>query len=747
MTDPTATDDVAIYSQWPRVGCLRLRPPERNDGTPPAQSHPLASVIRSAFSNTKLRRLELLSWPAEPHQEWVLHPIDATVQARPDEDEDLDDTEQARLGTAKTPTSATYDEPSAATGALESACKEHLVKPYGYGYDRCAVDLSPLEGTIRPTCRLAVRESPDLLPLAQRNPHGIVELISDLNDEDIPYLLQTIISRGDHSTFELSQRLAVYSPNYGLATEHDFAEHLDTGGRVDLSTYYDDQTNRIRSNFDLDATRYFEIDTSGDRYEAVSRHKHDVEIIRAARRVLAGRKDCHDLYAGYHDTDKELENLYQYANYYTKIPVDKRTVRAFVALVSDRIAYSPWENVSYIDPPNLITNPIVLPADAGDTAETEAGSPENVTQYDDDEQSLTLATRGSAEHQHNEDWVRDYFADAGWTVEQLDTEAVESVPDLWIQKDGSEYFVEIEHQNHTQPANILTNAARAAHYDMEVIFVGKNKSKMKSIAKILREPVTDTDVHNGAQLYTMSDPLTLTDGSIPVLPPDIGSSHWYLRYQEPPQAEDEDDDDIEARSPSQIEPELRLETPDGEVLAAGSVEESVATWEFQDLLRASDPSAADRTKVHAPFVPTQLAYVDRSSLRYYDGDQLERLDPDDYPTDWNQSDAAGKRERYKNAYETFVDRYTVAVDYTEIEKPDFIKPMNERIYKPQTSRKVPGMRESGRALWQFAERKSRDNNVLDLIKNRTWRWPHDVTSPDMPFVGDSSVLSELGLEE
>ncbi|MDB9281729.1 hypothetical protein PN416_17890 [Halorubrum ezzemoulense] len=747
MTDPTDTDDVKIYSQWPRVGCLRLRPPERDDGTPPAQSHPLASVIRSAFSNTKLRRLELLSWPAAPHQEWVLHPIDSTVQAQPDEDDDLDDPNQTQVGQFGTSTSVTHDEASAATGALESACKEQLVKPYGYGYDRCAVDLSPLEGTIRPTCRLAVRESPDLLPLAQRNPHGVVELISDLNDQDVPYLLQTIISRGGkQSDFELSQRLAVYRPNYGLATEHDFAKHLDTGERVDLSTYYDDQTNRIRSNFDLDATRYFDIDTSGDRYEAVSRHKHDVEIIRAARRVLAGRKDCHDLYAGYHDTDKELENLYQYANYYTKIPVDKRTVRAFVALVSDSIEYSPWENVGYIDPPKLITNPVVVPTTAGETADPEGASPENVTQYDD-EQSVRLMTQGSAEHQLNEDWVVDYFADAGWTVKQLDTEATESVPDIWIQKDEIEYFVEVEHKGTDQPANVLTNAARAAHYDMDVIFVVKKKPIAQSIAKMLREPVTDTDVHNGAQLYTMSDELTLTDGSKPVLPPDVESSQWYLRYQEPPEAEDEDDTDIKARSPSQIEPELRLETPDGEVLAAGSVDESVATWEFEELLCESDPSAADRTNVHGPFVPTQLAYLARSSLRYRNGDQLERLDPNEYPANWNQSDAAGKRERYKNAYETFVDRYTVAVDYTEIEKPDFIKPMNERIYKPQTSRKAPGMRESGRALWQFAERKSRDNNALDLIKNRTWRWPHDVTSPDMSFVGHSTVLSELGLEE
>lgn len=743
MTESDHTDEVQIHAQWPRVGCIRLRPPETNDETRPAESHPLSSVIRSAFSNTKLRRLELLSWPAEPQQEWILHPIDSTVQAQPDEDEELDAPDQARLGSAGTPTSATHDEPSAGTGALESACQKHLVEPYGYGYDRCAIDLSPLEGTVRPTCRLAVRESPDLLPLAQRNPHGIVDLIGDLNDEDVPYLLQTIISRGgQQSAFELSQRLAVYPPNYGIATEHDFAKHLDSGARIDLSSYYDDQTNRIRSNFDLDETRYFDIDKSGDTWEAVSRHKHDVEMIRAARRVLAGRKECHDLYAGYHDTDKELENLYQYANYYTKIPVDNQTLRAFVALVSDPIAYSPWEAVGYADPPQLITTPIVLPDDAAGTAAIESAEPGNEIQYAD-EQPPTLATQGSEEHQYNEQWVADYFENRGWSVRQLDIEVADSVPDIWIRKDDKTYFVEVEHTNKSKPANVLTNAARAAYHGIDVIFVGEDKSTAQSIAKILREPVRDTSVHNGARLYNQSSDLTLTDGSTPVLPPDISTSRWYLRYREPTPNGGE----IEARSPSQIDPELRLETPDGDVLASGAATESVSSWEFPDLLRASAPSAADRTKVHPPFVPTQLAYLQRSSLRYYNGDQLEQLNPNDYPTDWNQSDAAGKRERYENAYNTFVERYTVPVQHTEIEKSAFIKPMNERIYSPQTSRKAPGMRESGRALWQFAEQKSRDGNALDLIKNRTWRWPHNVTSPDLPFVGDSSVLAELDLED
>lgn len=737
MTEPTDADDTKIYARWPRTGCLRLRPPLHN-GDSVLEAHPLSSLIRSAFTNTDVRRIELLSWPADPHQEVVLHPMSSSVLSRTDEDEEMSDPKQRPLNNVGTPTSATDEDPDAAQGALENACETHLTEPYGYGYDRCAVDLSPLEGTIRPTCRLAVRESPDLMPLSLRNPHSVVELITDLNDRDVPYLFQTIISRGGKSDFEVSQRLALYPPDYGIATEHDFATHLNDDPRVDLSSYYDSNNNRIRSNFDLDGTRYFKIKKSEGTWRAVPRHKHDVELIRAARRVIAGRKECHDLYAGFHDTDKELENLYQYANYYTKIPINSQTLQAFVALVTDPIEYSPWDNVRYVAPPRLITTTLRLPEGSGRATAETANKSEAVTNYEN-EHPPEMATRGSAEHQYDEAVVASYYEDRGWTVEQLDMEGPDSVPDLRIQNDGQTYFVEVEHANLSQPANILTNAARAAYHGQDVIFVGKDKSTAQSIVKILREPVRSTAVPDGARLYTQSSALTLADGSKPLLPPGMHESRWYLRYSDTkPGAEM-----TQARSPSQMDPQLQLETPDGDVIISGPAEERVATWMgFPDVVTQSETVPDDRTRIHPPFVPTQLAYLQRSSFQYYNGDQLEQLAADEYPTDWNQSDAAGKRERYENAYTEFVDRYTVSIQHSEIEKTELIKIMNEQVYEPQTSRKAPGMRESGRALWQHAEKKSREGNRLDLVKDRTWRWPRYITSPDLPFVGQESAVLE-----
>lgn len=742
MPSSSNSDTLTVNSQWPRVGCLRLRPPQRDTGSF-RDSHPLSSVIREAFNNTDVRRIELLSWPDEPHQEWILHPISASPPSHTDEDKGLNPPAQQTLDGRGTPTSASDAEPSSALGAIENASDDYLVKPHGYGYDRCAVDLSPIEGTIRPTCRLAVRESPDLVPLSVRNPHPTVQLISDLSEEDIPYLLQTIISRGgSNSDFELSQRLAIYPPQYGLAVEHDFAAHLDGGPKIDLSSYYDDQSNRIRSNFDLDATRYFKIDKSADQWTVTPRHKHNIEIIRAARRVLAGRKECHDLYAGYHDTDKELENLYQYANYYTKIPVDSSTLRAFIALVVESVSYSPWGTVGYVDPPQLITTPIVLPEGADTDDHDTSTSSEHVVQCDDT-QSPSLATRGSDEHQFNEGLVKSYYSDRGWTVEQLDTDVTGSVPDLRIQKDDQTYFVEVEQTNESKPANVLTNAGRAAHHDMDVIFVGEDKSTVQSLAKILRHPVSEA-VTDGARLYNQSSELILEDGSKPLLPEGVDESRWYLRYPtEPHDAVDE-----QARSPAQVDPELRLETPDGDVIVSGSPAESVAAWtEYPDTVAQSVSVPDDRTQIRPPFVPTQLAYLHRSSLQYLDGDQLEPLEPDEFPTSWNQSDAAGKRERYENAYGEFVTRYTVSIPHTEIEKSAFIQLINNGVYEPQTSRKAPGDRESGRALWTHAERKSRENNTLHLIKNRTWRWPRHITSPDLPFVGEPAAVLEDSSEE
>lgn len=86
--------------------------------------------------------------------------------------------------------------------------------------------------------------------------------------------------------------------------------------------------------------------------------------------------------------------------------------------------------------------------------------------------------------------------------------SADSVPDLVLQKDGQVYFGEVERSGTSQPANILTNTARAAYCDVPVYFFVADKSAARTVAKVLRDPVK-AHTETGAQLYTQSKALTV----------------------------------------------------------------------------------------------------------------------------------------------------------------------------------------------------------------------------------------------
>lgn len=218
---------------------------------------------------------------------------------------------------------------------------------------------------------------------------------------------------------------------------------------------------------------------------------------------------------------------------------------------------------------------------------------------------------------------------------------------------------------------------------------------------------------------------------------DKQQSQWYIRYDGAEDSEDrtETEEDIAVK--------LCLEAA-GRTIASGPPSESVATWDYDtEVIEPNQSVPGDRTRIHPPFVPTKLAYLQQTEIRYMSGSELTLLEDDEYPTDWNQSDEAGKRERYLNAYDTFVDRYTVSVAGGEIQKQEIFEDFETEFYTPQTSRKAPGDQEAGRALWKHAEQKSRDGNTLDLVKDRVWRWPREIESPDLPFIkGEDLTLDE-----
>jgi len=754
-TDGDDGDDgpVAIEGEWPRRGCIRITLPNTDpdaDGPRYTSVESLAPLVRRVLEKqNSVNRLEILSWPGEHQQEWILFPDSETAQSLTDYDEGLgevDDTHQlTEFGGGVT---SDREEHSSITGALKAVIDDDIDGDDGYedvlpaelGYDICDIDFSPIERTIRPTCRLVVPSSPDLQPLRRKEPHPIADLITDLNQDDVFYILQTIVSVGHGSAdYELSQRLAVYPPEYGIGVQKDFIDLLKHGPPIDLSDYYDPYLGVIQSNFDLDGRDFFTIEGSGPEATVKKRSDRGDALVERARRILDGKLECHRLYAGYHETNQDLETLYRHRDYYTKIPVNGAALDAFLDFVPDYIDYPPSEAVNYVTPPKLISRPERLPAERFDTEDTTPTAPSNQSA---ENTGTPHPTRGSKKHRFTEDSVAEYYRDRGFDVEQPDTKIDGSVPDLILHKDDTTYVGEVENTGKSRPANILTNAARAVHYDVPVYFFTEDKSAAQTVADILRHPVrTNTD--RGARLYTQSRALSLDDGGWPLLPADASKneSKWYLVNDNP-------------------EPEhgARLELrANGEVIASGPADESVTTFEYDTQIEpAGGPVPSGRTRIHPPFVPTKLAYLKSSTIRYQRGNkELTHFERDDYQPGWNYTNEEGKRTRYRAAFGQFIADKTIKIEGAELLKHDTIDTLLEELYNPQTSRKTPGIKEAARALWKHAEKKSRtedadsnDGNAdasgkTDLLRDRHWRWPPDITSPDHSFINDTQTDFDL----
>ena len=701
-----------ILSQWPRIGGVRITLPKGDDAdthiTDPVPLEPIVNKILE--DQNGIYRLEILSWPSNEQQEWVLFPQKTTRLSKSEQEDELPEFIED-IGMFGTGTTAEHTTSRSELTSVQKACKKHL--PSAFGFDRCAVDLAPVEKTIRPTCRLIVRESSDLSPFARKSPHPIVGIIKDLKEEDIPYLFQTIISKasGSGHDYQLSQRLVAYPPNYGIGLDHDFAAHVEEGPVVNLSDYYDETARRVRSNFDLDSSDYFDVREAEDGRRSVKkRYKHGEMAVESAREILEGKRECYDLYAGFHDTDKKLERLYRNVSYYSSIALNKADLRAFMLLVPDYVKYSPWDVVNYVDPPEMFCQPIKI-AEGTDSPHSEF--------IIDDDAEVTFATQGSDEHRYGVGFTKQYYESRGFEVEVLDDEDTESIPDLRMRKDGITYVLEVEHSGQSRPANILTNAGRAYHYDLNLVFIAESKKEAQKIVKILRHPVS-VNTDTGARLYTYSDGLILEDGSKPLLPEGTTprESKWYLSH----------DGTLELRA-------------NGEVIVSGPADESVRTWEFPDVV--SDGAVpSHRTRVHGPFVPSRLLYLSGVEIRYQNGSTLSLLEEDDYPTSWDYSDQEGKRKRYKSAFKEFVKEKMVSHRGGEIDKQEVFTLVIDEFYKPQTSRKAPGLSERGRALWEYVEKKHKDDNDYHVVRDQAWRWPRGIESPDRPFIGGKELELE-----
>ncbi len=703
--------------------------PERSDD---ATDNPIVDVSLGLFdtysdafaADVGLDRLIYNHWPAKGKAKHVLTPEGTTLPPDETYQQRLDDCGGETADKSSTRSYTPSNARKQVVGAVRNACEDNL--PPAYEFANCTLDFSPIEEMTVPTCRLAARESTDLARLGKPNSHPVVALCADLYTEQVPYIFQMVVSKPSADRFAISVRLAVYEPQYGIATEEDFARHLQGGPAFDLQEYFDDSVGHVTSNFALDDSRYFRISTDEDGTPHVHSRRNASEYhVEAARKLLKGTHQCHDLYVAGHDNDLTFKELYRTKDYFTKIRCAPRNLRHFLGLVTYEYEFSPWDKLAGAGPPDIVRS---------QTIEDES----DILQALGDERPAVSENRAGDEggdaHVALKYRIERFYKNRGYTVVVTDEEEEGSVPDLSVRKDGIGRFVEVEIWNKSKPANILINAARAAYHGFDVTFVCE--AHPQKILDLLRDPVYDRD-YSRTRFYNQSETLDRNDESTPVLPKAAGECEWWYVPTGP----------------------LKL-IVDGDVRATGPIDESVATYDYetaqytvengQHIVRDRDGNVVGEytTKgaleeewkfIRLPFVPTRITYLQGSTIKYLDGENIEDYQPTDVEASWKLADDSQQITRqYEAAEAKYFEQFTAEMgDDVEIPHEE-LRAHFDAWYEAQTARKLPNKSYFGIHRPEDIETKENNEEVgkQTFYASRTWQWPRDMVSPDLPFAGD-----------
>jgi len=106
MTD-TNDSKPRIFSKWPRTGGIRITlPDDGDDDTRMSDPVPIEPVVNEVLEKQNgIYRVEILSWPGEDQQEWVLFPEKSTRPSKSEQEDEMSE-KQEDLGKHGTGTTA-----------------------------------------------------------------------------------------------------------------------------------------------------------------------------------------------------------------------------------------------------------------------------------------------------------------------------------------------------------------------------------------------------------------------------------------------------------------------------------------------------------------------------------------------------------------------------------------------------------------------------------------------------------------
>lgn len=716
-----------------RKDCIRLVHPDRHNGNPSFDQpySQMTSTINTALSSPHIDYLECLLFSSTDGQyETCLIP------------------RNTRQSTTAQATIDSFDDSQQRTAAhiedLKEAIDEHHPRlEYGVGQ----LDLSPVtESPPILTSRLLAYDQQTLSPSDGATSAGVLALLFQLINNDLPHLYQVIIepASGRSHDYNLTARLAVADRDYGIVTDDDLENHLYDDYQYDIAEAFPKQP--VTSNFQLPTD---EIRNQAEQSSSLTVRGYPVNAIDkpVTLEKLATSAEFNYLITGSSDADPRYRKLF---NHYGRIPIHGHSLNLLTGIIHQPISHSPWKRVVGPSSPTFHTRQI--PPSAGTTTGQRYGTAtSSVHDADDMDQSTSESHRALI----NE--IVEHIITQGYSVLAVDQKTLdvdlndpdptetsyfpgESQPDVVAKKDDTLVCFEAE-INDSNPAAFLKNLERAYHFDYDVVVVAQDSSDLEPKLAQAERPYNHTDTTNyGVRLYNLkgTDDM-ISDQLTYLLPRDSQEAKWYL----------DTDGTITLLA-------------DDRVLAQGDAEASLDSFEYacprcveQDdvyVVRSasgehlvSKPTKAEAirgfTKLNPPFIPQRLMYLDRVEFQVQTGDgQLRRWRQ---KPRWAQKYQNNPGKRHEHSTITFIDLVTTKSEGNDLYIPEMRRLYNESNWHDhKTKQSPPGQTWFSRGPRDEFEATDTESRKRKLL-NRTLQFPQDLDPelPDFPSNTDSGNSS------
>jgi len=622
------------------------------------------------------------------------------------------------------------------------------------GTQICNLDLSPLGVMPVPTCRLLQPKNISFDPSENTSDNLTNDLLTDLNGDRIPHVLQILTEPAANSKphdYLITARLAVLGVGHSVVTDSDQQSFLRGDNQYGFSQY---APGPASDNWSMPVGPHKRFANAQSSYPSPLEKYSTLRLTDGSVEDLAvGIPEYSAMCAGRVHNDHRYEDLW---GAYGRIPVTTQDLHHFFTIEPEYFDVSSFGQLVGASEPLCFTEQLGKQAD-GTAHSYGSQHPDQTTDPEDHSKEESKPHRELTNKR-----IR-YLVRQGYEIIAVDQDKIdielpsdpttnsylsgESRSDIVCEKSQIR-FQEVEVENESKPAALLTNLARAFYHGHPVDVIAETRSEAK--AKLwdrqsdeqtgpISMPFKRTD-SGGTILYTLSTSVSRDDGDcVYLLPRESTEATWRLRP-----------DDV-----------LELVDADGSVLASGDAETSVVNFEYntprvykdgsewvlesasgEELRRRSTKAAAARgyTTIRRPFVPTRYVYLEQTTVEYQSGDGFTRFDKSPLWEQPHQNDSI----RYEEAAKAFIELVTVESEGAEIPIPELrrrFKPW----YNAQTDLKEPNETWFGRALRTYFEVDASDDHNKKLV-GRTWRFTEGLVSPDLPFV-DGDDDEENGTED